>query len=67
MRADIRRRINALFRRLQLQDRARLDGAPEFATNSELQEVTCDITYINLEENKPGQVGLKFSLANSVS
>jgi hypothetical protein len=67
LRADIRRRINALFRRLQLQDRARLDGAPDFVTDSSLQEVTCSITYINLEENKPGQVGLKFSLANSVS
>lgn len=67
LRADIKRRINSLFRRLQLQDRARLDGAPSFINDSTLQEMTVDIKYINLEENKPGEVGLKFSLANATN
>lgn len=67
LRADIKRKINALFRRLQLQDRARLKDAPKFTTNSNLQEMTVDIEYINLEEDKPGSVGLKFSLVNATA
>ncbi len=67
LRADIKRRINALFRRLQLQDRARLEGAPTFTPDPILNEMTVDVTYINLEENKPGDVGLKFSLVNSTT
>lgn len=67
LRADVRRRINVLFRRLQLQDRARLSGAPAFTVDSKLQEMTVDINYINLEENKPGEVGLKFSLVNATA
>lgn len=65
LRAEVKRRINQLFRRLQLQDRARLDGPPSFSSDSNLQEMTVDLTYINLEENKPGAVGLTFSLANA--
>lgn len=67
LRADVRRRINKLFRRLQLQDRARLDGAPVFNANSNLQEMTVDIKYINLEEDKPGEVGLTFSLSQATN
>lgn len=67
IRADVKRRINQLFRRLQLQDRARLNGNPSFTQNSNLQELTVDIEYINLEENKPGQVGLTFSLVNAAT
>jgi len=67
LRADVRRKINLLFRRLQLSDRARLDGSPTFTSNSTLQELTVDINYINLEENKPGEVGLKFSLVNATA
>lgn len=65
LRADLNRRINLLFRRLQLQDRARLSGRPEFTTDSATQELSVDIKYINLEENKAGQIGLKFSLSNA--
>jgi hypothetical protein len=67
LRTEVRRRINALFRRLQLSDRARLEGAPAFTTDSQNQELTVDIKYINLEEDKPGEVGLKFSLANTAA
>lgn len=65
LRAEVRRRINVLFRRLQLQDRARLDGSPQFTSDSQNQELTVDINYINLEEDRPGNLGLKFSLVNS--
>lgn len=67
LRADIKRRIAKLFRRLQLQDRARLDGQPVFTSDSANQELTVDIKYINLEEDKPGEVGLTFSMAQATN
>lgn len=67
LRAEVKRRISMLFRRLQLQDRARLDGAPAFSQDSKTQELTVEIKYINLEENKPGEVGLTFSLSNATN
>lgn len=67
LRTDLKRRIKELFRRLQLQDRARLAKSPSFTTDSNLQELTVNIAYINLEEDKPGEVGLTFSLVNSVA
>lgn len=67
LRAEVQRRIKLLFRRLQLQDRARLDGIPVFSTDSNLQEMTVDIKYINLEEDKPGDIGLTFSLSQATN
>jgi len=67
LRADVKRKVNSLFRRLQLTDRARLSGPPSFTTDEEEQSITMDIDYINLEENRPGQLGMKFSLGSSVN
>ena len=67
LRADTTRKVNQLFKRLRLQDRARLNGTPMYTANENLMEMTCDINYINLEENKPGTVGLKFSLQNATA
>lgn len=67
LRGDVRRKIALLFRRLQLQDRARLDGSPSFQEDSQNQELTVDISYINLEEDKPGSVSVSFSLVSSVA
>lgn len=61
LRLEMRRRIRALFRRLQLADRARLAKEPTFSQDSEKQELTVDIDYINIEEDKPGTMALGFS------
>lgn len=66
LRADLKRRIQALFRRLELADRARLARPPAFETNSSRQEMTVEIEYINLEEDKPGTLSLKFSFINAM-
>jgi hypothetical protein len=66
LRADLKRRIQALFRRLELADRARLARPPLFTTDSARQEMTVDIEYINLEEDKPGTLSLKFSFVNAM-
>lgn len=65
LRAEVNRRIKLLFRRLQLSDRARLEGPVIFTTDDNLQEMTVDIKYINLEEDKPGELGITFSLLNA--
>lgn len=62
-RINLRQRINRLFTRLQLQDRARLRQPAVFTTNSEEQELDVEIEYINLEEDKPGDVTVKFRQA----
>ena len=62
---ELRRRINELFRRLQLQDRAKLARPPSFQTNIAEQELEMNISYVNLEENKPGDISETFSLARS--
>jgi hypothetical protein len=67
LRADVRSKIALLFRRLQLQDRARLLGRPKFTTDPSNQEVTVDFEYLNLEENKKGDMSLKFSLQGSTA
>lgn len=66
LRADLKRRITVLFRRLQLQDRARLAAAPTFEIDDKQQELNVDINYVNIEEDKPGNLGMKFSLASAV-
>lgn len=65
LKTDVLRRVNQLFRRLQLNDRARLSGTPTFDQDDANQEMTLNIVYIDLEENKPGDVGIKFSLEQS--
>jgi len=67
LRAEVQRRIKMLFRRLQLQDRARLETSPAFSSDSTKQELTVEIRYINLEEDKPGDVGLTFSLSQATN
>lgn len=62
---DLRRRINALFRNLQLQDRARLAGPPTFEVDSEKQDMNCTIDYVNLEEQKAETMELGFSLRST--
>lgn len=61
LKAELRRRINATFRRLQLQNRARLAKQPVFTERSETQELEVNISYINLEENKEDKLSLVFS------
>jgi hypothetical protein len=65
LQAELRRKINSLFRRLQLEDRARLNRATKFTVLPETQELEADIEYLNLEENKPREVSLRFSAARS--
>lgn len=67
LQADVIRKISMLFRRLMLDDRARLEGSPTFTTDTVLNEMTVDINYVNLEEDKPGQLGIKFSLEQSAA
>jgi hypothetical protein len=67
LRQDIKRKINELFKRLQLADRARLNGPPTFKEDLKLMNLEVSINYIDLVENKPGDVGITFSLQNSVS
>lgn len=67
LRADVKRRATLLFRRLQLSDRARLAEPPSFETDQASQSITMNIDYINLEENRPGQVGIKFTLGSAVA
>lgn len=59
--AELRRRINLLFRRLQLKERARLLQPPVFTVLSETQELDCTIVYLNMEENKEEDVTVRFS------
>lgn len=60
LQADLRRRINALFRRLQLADRARLASPVKFTVNSAEQELECDVHYLNIEENKSSDLSIGF-------
>lgn len=61
LRAELRLRIEALFRRLQLQDRARLAKIPEFTIDSKNMELKVDISYINIEENREEDLEINFS------
>lgn len=51
LQSDLRRRINEIFRQLQLQDRARLEKPPVFSLTAE-GELEVAISYIDLETNK---------------
>lgn len=62
---ELKRRINSLFRRLQLEDRARLAKAVSFKIVPETQELEAFVGYVNLEENKPAEVSLLFSTTRS--
>jgi hypothetical protein len=65
LRIDLRRRIRALFKRLQLADRARLAKEPDFNVNATVGELTINIDYINIEEDKPGSMSFPFRLRAS--
>lgn len=61
LQAELRRRISVLFRRLQLQDRAKLSRAVSFTSKPETQDLEAEISYVNLEENKPFDVQLRMA------
>jgi len=61
LKGELRRRVNAFFRRLQLQNRARLAKPPVFEERPESQELEMIISYINLEDNKPSDLAITFT------
>lgn len=67
LQAELRRRIQFLFRRLLLQNRAKLLGSPVFMMKSETQELEVVVKYLNLEENREDEVGITFSAGRAGS
>lgn len=61
--SDLRVRIKALFKRLSLENRASLDGPITFTSVD--GEMTADVSYINLEENKPDNLTISRSAGGS--
>lgn len=61
LRSDLKLRIDALFRRLLVEDRAKLRKEPTFEIFQEAQELVVNIEYINIEENRAEEIELNFS------
>jgi hypothetical protein len=65
--AYIRRHISEVFSRFEAEGRARLQsGSPNFAIDSETQELVATINYVNLKTNLPGDIELRGSSVDAL-